>query len=32
MKSEQMSDELRKLADIYGDLGLLVELRIKVSV
>lgn len=31
MKSEQMSDELRKLADIAGDLGLLVDLRIKAT-
>lgn len=31
MKSEQMSDELRKLADIAADLGLLVDLRIKAT-
>ena len=31
MKSEQMSDELKKLADIAADLGLLVDLRTKAT-
>jgi len=31
MKSEQTSDELKKLADIAADLGLLVDLRTKAT-